>query len=416
MSTLMAIGDPSVEGRATTQEVRMELMTPAVEKAIGDLHPADREKVVEALLGPVRLDHCSLVARLSRKYRVFKFGIDRNLRVCYRILKGRACVIYAGPHDDFDKFTERYKGSLPDRFIPISESILMSRSEREAGKARGDKPEPKTPALAIPPQGEDLGLLSPGFLECLERAASAERRRTEENIDTMGDLLRTSFGEELTSISERLDRERGDLRSTLNAASEKLAGEVRAELDAIEARLVELRLLEKADVDRLTGRVEALGRAAEAREAEAILANGSLAGEIDALTRSLATSLGEVEGRIGRIEAGAITADALEAQADELLAIVSGQAEELRRLERDLAESRAEVARSREIVEVLRTEHDREAKALSGRVDALERADRALLGRLDSEQVERHRRSFLGRASRILESLRSESRKRWPRE
>ncbi len=185
--------------------VRMTLLTQAAEEQFARLSATDRHRLAAALARTVAGSRCRLVTKLA-KYRIYHFDVTDTVRVSFRLVSGRACVLHVGTHPEFDAFADRYSGSLPNTLIAIEESEVMKKHNQNGTPA--PKVEPANHVLPVVAAGDPvsqaiLSLCKPAFQEFL----AAVRAKDEKDIyDLVADIeaARTHLGAEIEDLADRL--------------------------------------------------------------------------------------------------------------------------------------------------------------------------------------------------------------------
>src|SRR5262245_16389295 len=156
------------------QTVRLHALTPQAAKQIEQLTKTDRQRVVATVSKPVCANRCRQLHGNLAKYRVYHFDVTDSLRVSYRRIDSKACILHVGTHPEFDEFAAHYTGSLPNQLIPIEESTMMTQHLKQNGKTTPNgRPDTQPQALLVAPPAvaaEGAELLSQAVLAIFARA------------------------------------------------------------------------------------------------------------------------------------------------------------------------------------------------------------------------------------------------------
>jgi hypothetical protein len=210
MSTLAI----SAHGQGQRESVRMHDLTPQAEKNIAQLAPPDRLKVLRILHHPVRQERCGKLSRLAR-YGLWHFDVTRSIRVTYRLLGGRACVLHVGTHAEFDHFVDHYSGNIPSHLIPMEESIVMKKHSTKDSVSTANGIAPSAPAvcLSVPSparcseNGPDIPEVLRPLLHLFGQAlAESCSQRVNTDIESMSDLVREELGTQIRQQADQLSR------------------------------------------------------------------------------------------------------------------------------------------------------------------------------------------------------------------
>lgn len=358
--------------------IRMEAITPSAEKQVKRLSPTGRSKVIAALTQAIPRERCELVTSL-RQHRVFHFDTTDTIRVSYREVDGQTCVIHVGTHPEFDRFANCYRGTLPNRLIPIEESDVMKQNHK--------RPQTNNPAVtAMIADGapspttarEGAHLLSRAILSIFDKAFDGKKTRLDADIEARDQLL----DEQLGRLKEQLAGQKNALQSL-----EQVITQQGRHFQTDFATLRQDFNIVKAESD---SRVRDL----EARLAStAVTLDNQVQARLGALTAEIVGSMTPLATRI----------DGLLEEHQTLLRQFSVRDQLAQEMAVALAASQE---KSRALDSALgRNEHA--CTALAAKVNQLAAAVHEIAEAFARQQVEREQRSFTSRLNRLYGTLRS---------
>jgi predicted nucleic acid-binding Zn-ribbon protein len=203
---------------------RMFWLLPRVQKQIAKLPADEREKLVDALLGPVAASRCEPVENRRRRG-VFKFNVGRDIRVCFRMEGRWGVVVFIGDHYKCQRFIDRRAGSVYGRLIPI-EDFVMSMSNTDNNNKSVSSPD-SSPTAAVAERSQNgvcatrdhSGEISPSFSDWMgmlpgvvDRTYGQRVRQVEEaclaemaEVTTRGESARADVTSRIETLSQRLD-------------------------------------------------------------------------------------------------------------------------------------------------------------------------------------------------------------------
>ena len=387
---------------ALSEGIRMSLITAQAEKQFQQLSASDRLRVAEDLGKAVCGNRCRLVSNL-RKLRVYHFDSTYTLRVSYRLLDGRACVLHIGSHTEFRQFATCYTGTLPNSPIPIEESTVMIKYQTNGHSAA--KVEPSATASVAPTEAKPEENVAENLARLLlaSRAFEERAKSIDDTIVRFMEDARDSAVEkvegELEHVEGRLSGHRAaleelrgvvaGLRDELSAVNEGVAvhhGEVdarleaqRAGLSAVGARLGEL--VEKCDGD-----LAAIAIAVRNVEEE----SGDFARKIEARLEAFSAALASRVDRIAADEEQLVRRlDELDTRLEELVAKYERDLTAIATAVRNVEQGSGDFARNIEarlgaITAALA--EDRTA-TIASRVDRIAADEEQLVRRLDEQDA-----------------------------
>jgi hypothetical protein len=241
----------------------MEYLTPAVEKLLEALGPADQWRVADDLQRPTPGARLRQVTHL-RKYGVRHFDVSHSVRVSYRMHQGKACVLHVGTHPEFDHFAKTYSGEVPNRVIPIEESMVMSK-HRKAAEA--------TPVAnnGHVPGSYDFNALFSGLVaDQVAGELAGAMKRVQGEAEVLIELTASQIGTQLTGQAQevlRVGTELKAMQGELTAIQARLSGQqtaLRQDLAGLDERLAAAQADESAFRALLRSRLDEIA----ARQAE----------------------------------------------------------------------------------------------------------------------------------------------------
>ena len=255
---------------------------------------ADKQlRVAGELSRPLALQQCPMAVQpLARKRGVRRFRVSDSLRICFRVAGGRACLLHASEHAEYERFLSSYRGQIPERLIPLQETVIMAKHKsNETNGTTASKGRNET----LLPLEADVHLVAQSLAQAL--TSYAEKTRTSVNDDILAatEVLSSELQQQLAKSEKELSTQQQRL-SKLERLSgrvdkafvqlEKHRGGIAAHLE----HLKEVRAIVREQSARLDNRVDAIAERFEqlesARPAE-VAANNTLADSVVSLRLSL---------------------------------------------------------------------------------------------------------------------------------
>lgn len=183
------------------RHVRMDAITAKAERLFMALARHHQEPLLKALCKPVLLEQCELLTGLMQR-RVKRFGLAGFLRVTFREVHGRKCILHVGTHSAADRFAKHYDGNIPNHIIPIEESIIMKPAQVVSN---GNGHHKNGAAVPLPRQevSRDLAnegdLLVQAIVLIADKAMDEKKRQLVGDIEAMGDLVRGQVEEAINA-------------------------------------------------------------------------------------------------------------------------------------------------------------------------------------------------------------------------
>lgn len=213
--------------------IRMRDISRGAEKQLERLTPLHRCRIVDALERPVQAKLCQQIHSCA-KWNVSHFAVGK-LRVTFRVVNKRECVIHVGTHEAFDKFAAFYDGALPSERIPLEESTVMSQNKAAEPSQAQARAEVSELARAVSPT-VDAGahLLTTAVIGIFESAIAPVKSELQGDIETMAELVRGQVSLEITQTAERISQQE------LPARIERLQASVGNQLAELETKQGEM--------------------------------------------------------------------------------------------------------------------------------------------------------------------------------
>jgi len=211
--------------------IRMDAISPEAEKKLAELCWESQKAVLRLLLErSVLRSDCKRVQRLS-DFRVYRMRVTRSVRLCFIRVEQTHCIVSLGSKPDFEHFCNTYHGSLPNSFVPLSESTVMknliSRSVSVAGN--GHKPAPvamphKQP-LDSSPVYQEAQRIAFVLTEFLETFMEGHQSKIDDDIVAHVQLMKDEVDKQLSLLAESAKGQK--------AATQKHVSEIIERISAI---------------------------------------------------------------------------------------------------------------------------------------------------------------------------------------
>ena len=276
--------------------IRMDAISPDAEQQLNELCWESQHAVLRRLFHRTILRReCKQVTKLSNK-QVYRLRVTDSVRVCFIHFSQQHCIVNIGSKADFEHYCNTFHGSLPNSFVPLSESTVMTKLNSRPVSVAGNG---HKPAPAAMPHNQPLDS-SPVYLEAqrvgfalielLETGMEGHQSKIDDNIVAHVQLMKEEVDKQLSLLTESAKGQK--------ATTQKHVLEINERISAMH-KMIET---QSGTLARITEKVEA---------ASQVQVNGlqQHQGEMESIqqaTKRLTQRLDQLAGRLGDAQKKAI--------------------------------------------------------------------------------------------------------------
>ena len=277
--------------------IRMDAISPDAEQQLNELCWESQHAVLRRLFHRTILRReCKQVTKLSNK-QVYRLRVTDSVRVCFIHFSQQHCIVNIGSKADFEHYCNTFHGSLPNSFVPLSESTVMTKLNSRPVSVAGNG---HKPAPAAMPHNQPLDS-SPVYLEAqrvgfalielLETGMEGHQSKIDDNIVAHVQLMKDEVDKQLSLLTESAKGQK--------ATTQKHDSEIGERISAMHKMI-------QAQSDALSRIAETVAAASQAQ------VNGSRQqqSEIESMqqtTKRLTQRLDQLASRLGEVRKEAIS-------------------------------------------------------------------------------------------------------------
>ena len=188
--------------------IRMDAISPDAEQQLDDLCWESQQAVLRRLFNRIiwRRD-CKRVTKLYGN-RVYRLRVTDSVRICFIHVSRQHCIVNIGSKADFEHYCNTFHGSLPNSFVPLSESTVMknliSRSASVGGNGHKAVPvaTPHNPPLDSSPVYQEAQRVVFAIIELLETGMEGHQSKINDDIEAHAQLMRDEVDKQLSLLAE----------------------------------------------------------------------------------------------------------------------------------------------------------------------------------------------------------------------
>ncbi len=188
--------------------IRMDAISSDAEQQLDELCWESQQAVLRRLFNRTiwRRD-CKLVTQLSGN-RVYRLRVTDSVRVCFIHFSQQHCIVNIGSKPDFEHYCNTFHGSLPNSFVPLSESTVMKNLNCRSLSvtANGHKPTPATMPHKQPldssPVYQEAQRISFALIELLETALEGHQSKIDDDIVAHVQLMKDEVDKHLVLLAD----------------------------------------------------------------------------------------------------------------------------------------------------------------------------------------------------------------------
>ena len=211
--------------------IRMDAISSDAEQQLDELCWESQQAVLRRLFNRTiwRRD-CKRLANLSGN-RVYRLRVTESVRICFINVGQQHCIVNIGTHRSFEHFYNTFHGSLPNSFVPLSESTVMKNliSRSASVTANGHKPTPAATPHNQPLDSSPVYLEAQrvGFalIELLETGMEGHQSKIDDDIVAHVQLMRDEVDKQLLLLAESAKGQK--------AATQKQVSEIKERISAM---------------------------------------------------------------------------------------------------------------------------------------------------------------------------------------
>ncbi len=209
--------------------IRMDAISPDAAQQLDALSWKSQQAVLRRLFNRIIWRHdCKRLAKLSGN-RVYRLRVTKSVRICFIHFNQQHCIVHIGTHRSFEHFYNTFHGSLPNSFVPLSESTVMKNliSRSVSVTANGHKPTPAATPHNQPLDSSPVYLEAQrvGFalIELLETGMEGHQSKIDDDIVAHVQLMRDEVDKQLSLLAESAKGQKAATQKHVWEISERIS-------------------------------------------------------------------------------------------------------------------------------------------------------------------------------------------------
>ena len=209
--------------------IRMDAISPDAEYQLDQLCWESQQAVLRRLFNRTiwRRD-CKRVTKLYGN-RVYRLRVTDSVRICFIHVSQQHCIVNIGSKSDFEHYCNTFQGSLPNSFVPLSESSVMKNliSRSVSVTANGHKPTPATmphnQPLDSSPVYQEAQRVGFALIELLETGLDGHQSKIEDDIVAHVQLMRDEVDKQLSLLAESAKGQKAATQKHVSEINERIS-------------------------------------------------------------------------------------------------------------------------------------------------------------------------------------------------
>ena len=209
--------------------IRMDAISPDAEQQLDALSWKSQQAVLRRLFNRTIWRHdCKRLAKLSGN-RVYRLRVTDSVRICFIHFNQQHCIVNIGTHRSFEHFCNTFHGSLPNSFVPLSESTVMknliSRTASVAGNGHKAVPAamPHNQPLDSSPVYQEAQRVGFALIELLETGMEGHQSKIDDDIVAHVQLMRDEVDKQLSLLTESAKGQKAATQKQVSEINERIS-------------------------------------------------------------------------------------------------------------------------------------------------------------------------------------------------